>query len=362
MSGLTQRKRAAGDSSSVTSPLSSAEDSYQKSFYSPATGAAAGPSAASSSAADAVLAEFKADEDGFTDADLEGKKVKLTLMEEILLLGLRDEQGWYSWWNENMSYVLRGCMIAELALRGRIAVFKEVGGRHHRKPYYDRLVDVVDDTPTGEALLDEALKIMKSEQATDSATGKPGKRYSISQWIDLLSGETWNLLKYSYQMKLVRERLSKGLVDKGVLRTEKKYFVVFEMTTHPVTDGEVKGEVVQRLINCLTSAGRSPSRRTVLLCCAAYAANVLDNALGASKYLKRSLSYTEKDACFARCEEMLADWSGASKNDEGTSTVNRSQSDVGGQAFRDMSERGKLGWNDVMSGVVGVFHVMDTMI
>eukprot|EP00158_Paraphelidium_tribonemae_P009053 Partr_v1_DN28756_c1_g2_i3_m61686 putative Golgi phosphoprotein len=138
-------------------------------------------------------------------------------MEEIMLIGIRDEQGWYSWWNENMSYVLRGCMLAELAMRGRIGIFKEAAGRHHRKPYYDRLIDVISDEPTGEVLLDEALKIMKMEQSS-----KPPERHSISEWIDLLSGETWNLMKYSYQMKLVRERLSKGLVDKGVLRTEKK--------------------------------------------------------------------------------------------------------------------------------------------
>jgi hypothetical protein len=32
----------------------------------------------------------------------------------------------------------------------------------------------------------------------------------------------------------VRERLAKGLVDKGVLRTEKRNFLLFDMATHPV--------------------------------------------------------------------------------------------------------------------------------
>jgi hypothetical protein len=32
------------------------------------------------------------DEDGYTKQDLEGKNVKLTLLEEVLLLGLKDEQ------------------------------------------------------------------------------------------------------------------------------------------------------------------------------------------------------------------------------------------------------------------------------
>jgi Golgi phosphoprotein 3 len=32
----------------------------------------------------------------------------------------------------------------------------------------------------------------------------------------------------------VRERLAKGLVDNGVLRTEKRDFLLFDMATHPV--------------------------------------------------------------------------------------------------------------------------------
>jgi hypothetical protein len=32
------------------------------------------------------------DLDGYSEQDLAGKKVKLTLMEEVLLLGLKDEQ------------------------------------------------------------------------------------------------------------------------------------------------------------------------------------------------------------------------------------------------------------------------------
>ena len=38
-------------------------------------------------------------------------------------------------------------------------------------------------------------------------------------------------MKISYQLKQVRERIAKGLVDKGVLRTEKKNFLIFDMPT-----------------------------------------------------------------------------------------------------------------------------------
>lgn len=46
-----------------------------------------------------------------------------------------------------------------------------------RFPLADRLIEVVDDTLTGEVLLDEALKMMKSSE-----------KMSVSSWIDLMSG------------------------------------------------------------------------------------------------------------------------------------------------------------------------------
>jgi golgi phosphoprotein 3 len=41
----------------------------------------------------------------------------------------------------------------------------------------DRLIEVIDDTLTGEVLLDEALKMMKSSE-----------KMSVGSWIDLMSG------------------------------------------------------------------------------------------------------------------------------------------------------------------------------
>ena len=41
-------------------------------------------------------------------------------MEEVLLLGLKDKEGYTSFWNDCISSGLRGCILIELALRGRI--------------------------------------------------------------------------------------------------------------------------------------------------------------------------------------------------------------------------------------------------
>ena len=46
-----------------------------------------------------------------------------------------------------------------------------------RFPLADRVIEVVDDTLTGEVLLDEALKMMKTSE-----------KMSVSSWIDLMSG------------------------------------------------------------------------------------------------------------------------------------------------------------------------------
>lgn len=228
---------------------------------------------------------------------------RLTIMEEVLLLGLKDKHGYLSFWNDSISYALRGCILIELALRRRIALVKDSNQR--RTPLADRLVEVIDDKQTGETILDEALKMMKGQE-TD--------RMSINGWVDLLSGETWNVMKIGYQLKQVRERLAKGLVDKGVLRTEKRNFLLFDMATHPVADVRTKESIVTRAVALLTATTSAvpPSAldkegtqcrvtRAVCLVCAAYAASVLDNAFG-------RLTYEDREAAFQRCDEVLAEF------------------------------------------------------
>lgn len=55
-------------------------------------------------------------------------------------------------------------------------------------------------------------------------------------------------MKLKYQLKNVRERLAKNLVEKGVLTTEKQNFLLFDMTTHPLTDNVVKCRLVKKVI------------------------------------------------------------------------------------------------------------------
>ncbi|KAJ7261106.1 Golgi phosphoprotein 3-domain-containing protein [Mycena rebaudengoi] len=113
-------------------------------------------------------------------AALGGSVPKLTLMEEVLLLGIKDKQGYLSFWNDNISYALRGCILMELALRRRIGIVRDPMSR--RTPLTERPVTVLSTRQTGETLLDETLKMMK--QTEDS-----GERMGVATWVDLLSGK-----------------------------------------------------------------------------------------------------------------------------------------------------------------------------
>ncbi|XP_072943166.1 Golgi phosphoprotein 3 homolog sauron [Epargyreus clarus] len=209
----------------------------------------------------------KKNDKNYDDGD--SKETRLTLMEEVLLLGLKDKEGYTSFWNDCISSGLRGCILIELGLRGRVEL-ERAGMR--RKGLLSRKVIVKSDTPTGDVLLDEALKHMKETEPPET----------VQSWIEYLSGETWNPMKLKYQLKNVRERLAKNLVEKGVLTTEKQNFLLFDMTTHPLTDNVVKCRLVKKvqeaaLRRSITDVAHADKRSLALLMLA-HSADVLENA------------------------------------------------------------------------------------
>lgn len=76
-------------------------------------------------------------------------------------------------------------------------------------------------------------------------------------------------------------------MDKGVLRTEKRNFVLFDMPTHPISNAAVKEALIQKVIDTLLGRGPSPDPRMIATVCAAYAANVLENALVSLSHAQR---------------------------------------------------------------------------
>ncbi|XP_064792640.1 Golgi phosphoprotein 3-like [Oncorhynchus masou masou] len=199
----------------------------------------------------------------------DSKETRLTLMEEVLLLGLKDREGYTSFWNDCISSGLRGCMLIELAIRGRLQL--ETCGMR-RKSLLARKVICKSDAPTGDVLLDEALKHVKETQPPET----------VQSWIELLSGETWNPLKLHYQLRNVRERLAKNLVEKGVLTTEKQNFLLFDMTTHPLTNNNIKQRLIKRVQEAVLEKWvNDPHRmdkRLLALIFLAHSSDVLENA------------------------------------------------------------------------------------
>lgn len=141
-----------------------------------------------------------------------------------------------------------------------------------RKSLLSRKIIMKSDTPTGDVLLDEALKHMKEMDPPET----------VQSWIEYLSGETWNPLKLKLQLKNVRERLAKNLVEKGVLTTEKQNFLLFDMTTHPVTDNTAKSRLVKKVQDSVLSKWvNDPHRmdkRLLALLFLSHASDVLENA------------------------------------------------------------------------------------
>lgn len=113
-------------------------------------------------------------------------------------------------------------------------------------------------------------------------------------------------MKINYQLRQVRERIAKGLVDKGVLRTDRKSILgLVDIAVHPLADNRVKERLITRLIGALSetggqsSAGSPAGLKTRATIAAAYAASVLDTALATK------LRSAERDRLMRRAQEML---------------------------------------------------------
>ena len=98
------------------------------------------------------------DDDAYDDDDEDRRKhTKLTLMEEVLLLGIKDKEGYTSFWNDCISSGLRGCMLIELGIRGKIDL-EDTGMRRRSVSSRKVVVTPKGERPTGDVILDETLK------------------------------------------------------------------------------------------------------------------------------------------------------------------------------------------------------------
>ncbi|KFP01267.1 Golgi phosphoprotein 3-like, partial [Calypte anna] len=226
------------------------------------------------------------EEDAAADRDLneddpdDSKDIRLTLMEEVLLLGLKDKQGYTSFWNDCISSGLRGGILIELTLRGRI----------HLEPL---------------SLRKKKLRGGVWSNLRIPDLGSAPTPHPRGCFIVFPSGETWNPFKLQFQLRNVRERLAKGLVEKGILSTEKQNFLLFDLTTHPVSNTTEKQRLVKKLQESVlerwVNDPRRMERRVWALLVLAHSSDVLEkvfSGLADEKYevaMNRSKDLLERD-------------------------------------------------------------------
>ena len=109
-------------------------------------------------------------------------------------------------------------------------------------------------------------------------------------------------MKLRYQLRNVRERLAKNLVEKGVCTTEKQNFLLFDMTTHPLVDSSIKSKLIKKVQDAVLSRWvNDPQRidkRTLALLFLAHSSDVLENAFA-------PLSDDDYEVAMKRMRELL---------------------------------------------------------
>ena len=170
----------------------------------------------------------------------------LRLVEEIVLLLLRDDDGTFvrvpSW---SLHYAIAGAVMMDLAMEDRIDSDLE-----H--------VIVLDDSPTGDSLLDPTL--------ADIAAGE---KQSARYWVE----------RTAEHGEAIKEEALARLVERGILeRRDDKFLWVFESRRYPMIDGRAEREVKLRIMGVLFSDD-IPDPRDVTVICLADACDIFKELL-----------------------------------------------------------------------------------
>lgn len=168
----------------------------------------------------------------------------LTLAEELLLLALDDAKGTVPMSaSQTLGYGLAGATLMDLTLMGRLTS----DGKN---------LVVVDATPTGDALLDQALAtIAAAKRARDS-----------KHWVRALGTG----------IKRHREQLEERLAERGILRREEHRILgVIPSPRYPMDDPQPEMHSRER-IRAAVLGDAPPDARTVTLISIAKACRLLD--------------------------------------------------------------------------------------
>ncbi len=169
---------------------------------------------------------------------------RLNLAQDVVLLLLDDETGKMEDIHANvMEMLMAGAVLMDLGLLGRIDWDLE------------RLF-VIDQSPTGDAMLDSTLEQITSEPES----------LSPKAWVQRIAEQGMEL----------RAAAIDSLVERGIIRIEDtKFLWVFGVRRYPVIDDREEREAKLRLMDVLLS-NTIPTPHDVALICLADAASVFE--------------------------------------------------------------------------------------
>ena len=166
--------------------------------------------------------------------------------EEIVLLLLNDGDGRFArvpkW---SLDYALAGGVLMDLALENRIDTDLES-------------LILIDDTPTGDGLLDETLAEIAA-----------GKERTTTYWLEHTADKADS----------IREESLSRLINKGILEVQDDRFLwVFRSRRYPSIDGTAEREVKLRIMGVLFS-DEIPTPHDVVIICLADACGIFKGLL-----------------------------------------------------------------------------------
>ena len=161
-------------------------------------------------------------------------KTSLFLHEEVLLLALRDKEGTVAF-GVMCELAMGGAIAAELLLRQKIEI--DTGNRP--------LVNVVDEQPLGNEVLDECLTLVTTAS----------RRARLRAWVPRFA-----------RRRRLKHRVAQGLCAHGILREdEDRVLLLFRRRIYPEIDPQPERKIVERLRRALLSPGTRVEPRTLVL-------------------------------------------------------------------------------------------------
>lgn len=185
----------------------------------------------------------------------------LHLYQEITLLSLKDDKG-----TANINFLaqaLAGALASELILKERISISNDK----------KRLVDLLDDSPTGDALLDECIDKLRN--------GK--RRARLQTWVTRFA-----------TIKRLHHKAAESLCELGILKLESnKVLFIFNRTVYPELDPMPERQILQRLERAIFNTPAKLSTEDTLLISLAKASGLLEQHFD-KKRLKAQRDHIKK--------------------------------------------------------------------